>query len=174
MVLIDPRLHADFRPQAETTLDGLLRSYPRVAPFRLTLYDPPPSDFSLGNCDRPGEIALNAFWFATPRRRFDAAVEDGRASTPPSTPPWHGHIGGLAHEFDRLLCHEFGHLLMAATSGAAGFARKEHADAVADPRLAVSGYAALDSDEWWAETFAAMRLGGAGSPQVAEMMAFLG
>jgi hypothetical protein len=41
----------------------------------------------------------------------------------------------------------------------------------------VSGYALADdpdeADEWWAETFAALRLGGSGSVQVAEMAAFL-
>ena len=56
---------------------------------------------------------------------------------------------------------------------ASAFAKAGHSATVADPALAVSGYATVDAQEWFADTFAASRLGGAGSPQVAEMLEFL-
>jgi hypothetical protein len=170
---LDPRLHADFRPAAEATLAALLEAYPRVALEALRLYDPEPGDFSLGCCDSGRTIALNAHWFDVPRALFDDAVVRGRSLTPAGAPPWHGHVGDLDREFDRLLAHEFWHAMADGLPGAAEFCRRGHAAAVAEPSLAVSGYAILDAAEWGAETFAAIWLGGAGSPQVAEMVEFL-
>jgi hypothetical protein len=173
--LMPPQLHDDYRHEADAVLAALREEYSVAGPVRVDLYEPEPGDLSLGNSDTPHVISLNAYWFAAPRHLFHEAVIAGRAATRPGLPRWHGSIGDLAHEFARLITHEFAHHLMSALSEpAAKFACERHAAAVAEPTLAVSGYALCDADEWAAETFAAARLGGAGSPQVAEMLKFLG
>ena len=171
---ITDEVHADFRHEFETALSTLCEAYPRVPMGEVRVVDVP-GDKSLGFCDG-NDIVLNGHWFCRPRAVFDAAVVAGRASQPPGVPKWHGGIGGLEREPERLITHEFGHLLGPTIPGYTEFARAGHAAAMTSPSLAVSGYALVagEPDEWFAETFAAMRLGGSGSPQVAELMKFLG
>lgn len=167
-------LHEDFRLEAESVLAGLLEAYPQAGAVRIEVHDPEPGDLSLGNSDMPGVISLSGYWFSQPRDHFDEMVLASRAATPPSLPLWHGGIGGPEGEFERLITHEFGHHVMAAGGEPAEqMAIAGHEAAVADPRLAVSGYSLSDPDEWFAETFAASRIGGSGSPQVAAMLEYL-
>lgn len=169
MIKIDQRLHANYRPVAEAEFDSLVAFYPTKL-VRLDLYDPLAGDTSLGHCTSADAIELNAYWFAEPRVKLDMAVARGRECEPQHAMAWHGRIGGVDGEFRRLLCHEYGHLL--AVPDAPAFSRRGHAMAIANPAVAVSGYALVDPQEWWAETFAALRLGGSG-PQVGELAAFL-
>ena len=168
-----PDLHHDFRPDADATLRALREAYPQAGDVRIEVYDPPEGDHSLGNSDTPGVISLNGFWFAQPRPRFDEAVVAAREAGRKGLPRWHGGIGSLDGEFQRLITHEFWHHLQRALPGADEFCRRGWAVAVNDVEQAVSGYALCDADEWGAETFAALRLGGSGSPQVAQMEDFL-
>lgn len=126
--------------------------------------------FATGDCT----ISLNGFWFERPRRVFIEQVLSARAATPEEFPLWHGGVGGVDREFERLLTHEFGHLVAAVTQGSRDFAARSFDAAVDDPSLAVSGYALVDPDEHWAELFAALIIGGSDSPQVGEMREFLG
>lgn len=167
-------LHSDFQDTAESVLAGLKQSYPEAGDVRIELYQPKPGDFSLGNSDTSGVIKLNAYWFGEPRDKFDEAVISGRAGQREDIPKWHGGIGDLDREFDRLIIHEYAHHLLDALGEKANrFARAGFDQAKAAEDTAVSGYASVDYSEWWCDTFAAMRLGGAGSPQVADMIAFL-
>lgn len=172
-MLISARLHPDFRPGVEAVLEALCAAYPNVKFDGLQLYGPPAGDESLG-CTDGNRILLNAGWFTEPEAKLDQAIVEGRVATPPGVPLWHGGIGSLEHEVERLVCHEFGHLV-AQTIGksAQRFADRGHRAVLAEPDIAVSGYAITDPEEWFAEVFAAMRLGAAGSRQVAEMAAFL-
>lgn len=168
-----PDIHPDFAAEADAVLSALREQHSRAGDVRVEVYDPERGDRSLGNSDEPGVISLNGWWFSKPRARFDAAVVAARDATRPGLPMWHGGIGGIENEFERLLTHEFWHHLQRALPGAGEFCRAGHEAALADNALAVSGYSLVDADEWGAEVFAALRLGGAGSPQVAEMEAFL-
>lgn len=174
---IDQGIHPDFRPQIEAAAEALAAAYPHVEFAGIKLFDSP-GDKSLGYA-QDGWICLNAAWFAAPRAAFDEQVARSRSLIPANAPPWHGHIGELKGEVDRLMAHEFGHLLAQGLEGYQEFAREGHSAAIAYPSLAVAGYCLLAgeqpeaADEWWAETFAALRVGGSGSAQVAEMAAFL-
>lgn len=174
---ISDEIHPDFRAQAETVLGALEQAYPHVKVGEVRLYDKP-GDRSMAYTDG-SDIFLNAYWFAHPAARLSAAARLGREAAPYGLPLWHGgmrDVGDNQEPAFHLFVHEFGHLLMAVTPGAKAFAQRQHALALSDPSIAVSGYALSDDpgecDEWWAETFAAMRIG-APSPQVAEMAAFL-
>lgn len=165
-------LHPDFRIDVETTLSALSAAYPQVPSPRLELYQPLPGDRSLGRAERDA-ILLNSYWFSRSRADFDAAVLEARGATLPGIPLWHGGIGGQAHEVERFLTHEFGHLLSDTLPGFRKFAFKQWKSAIDTPDVAVSGYALLDPDEWFAETFAAYRLGGSGSVQVGHLAGYL-
>ena len=167
---IDPALHRDFLGPVEATLGVLEDVYPQARLASVRLFERP-GDRSLAHVEGHS-IVLNAYWFAEPSRKLAAAALAGRQSLPYGMPLWHG--GMSDEEGTHLLTHEFGHLVAAGTEGSVVFAKAAHAAVVADPVLAVSGYAIVDPDEWWGETFAALRLGAAASPQVAEMEAFLG
>lgn len=130
-----------------------------------------PEDRSLGFCSRE-TIVLNAWWFARPRQFFTDGVAEARATRPPDLPIWHGGVGGVEGEYERLLTHEFGHLVAASTRGSEEFARRGFEAAKADPSIAVSGYSLKDPLEWFAEVFDAMRMGGEGE-QVDAMRGFL-
>jgi hypothetical protein len=168
---VSPDIHDDFRGEIVAAAEALAAAYPDVPFAGVQLFEVE-GDESLGRV-KGDTIEINAHWFARPRAVFDAAVVAGRKATPPGFPAWHGHVGGLEHETERLIAHEFGHLLAAAVSGVDEFAMAGHRTALNDPDLAVSGYALCDADEWFAETFAALRLGGSGSAQVAELAAFI-
>lgn len=176
MVEISASIHPDFRSQVEAAADALASAYPWVKFTGVELFEPKGNDRSLGFAG-DGVISINSYWFSQPKSLFEGEVLKARTATPTDFPAWHGRIGDVEHEVDRLIAHEFGHLLSEGLKGYKEFASAGHAAAVDSPQLAVSGYAlagALDDpDEWWAETFAALRLGGAGSPQVAELHAFL-
>lgn len=146
-------------------------AYSRV-PFEGVELFRKPDDRSLGYTGK-GKIYLNAFWFAQPRAAFDTQVMKARSSAPPGYPPWHGRIGGFDHEVERLITHEFGHLLADTLDGYKEFASAGHSAVLADPTMAVSGYALVDPDEWFAEVFSALRLGGSGSVQIVEVDKFL-
>jgi hypothetical protein len=170
-VRISSRLHPEWHAPAEATLGRLTDDYPDVELSELTLFDRP-GDLSLGHCD-PRRIILNAYWFSQPRSFFEEATLRARSVAPPWAPPWHGRIGGISHEFDRLLTHEFGHLLMDALGEPAEeFAERGFVAAVVDPTGAVSGYSLVDPHEWFAETFAGMRFGRSG-PWIDRMAALI-
>jgi hypothetical protein len=168
---ISSDIHDDFRDEIVAAAEALAAAYPDVPFSGVQLFEVE-GDESLGRVNGDA-IEINAHWFARPRAVFDAAVVAGRKATPPGFPAWHGHIGGLEREPERLIAHEFGHLLAAAVSGSAEFATTGHRAALNNSDLAVSGYALCDADEWLAETFAALRLGGSGSIQVGELEKFL-
>jgi len=174
-------LHPDYLPLADATFTSLVAAYPRVDFHGVRVYHPRSGvDRSLGYAGG-GWIYVNAYWFAEPRARLDAEVARARTITPFGFPRWHGGIGSLEREPERLFTHEFGHLLAAGLAGYRSFADGLHRAALDDPDLAVSGYALCPdvegdgsgADELWADTFGALRLGGSGSPQVAELQAFL-
>lgn len=170
MIALPPGLHDDYKALMSSILETLSEAYPIVPPITVKLTDKD-GDESLGAA--VGDtIELNARWFAEPKVILDQAIIQARKTTPPEAPAWHGHIGGAEQEFVRFLTHEFGHLMASELTGYKKFAQVGHKAARRDPEIAVSGYALVDPDEWWAETFAALRLG-APSKQVAELQAFL-
>jgi hypothetical protein len=166
-VNISPGLHPDFRGVVEAVVGSLDAVYPvaRVAGVDLFERD---GDRSLAHV-AGRTIVLNAHWFARPRAVLDEEAKVGREAARYGMPLWHGGMGEPEH----LLTHEFGHVLAAALPASGKLSGRGHAAALVDPAVAVSGYALVDPDEWWGETFAALRLGHAASPQVAEMEAFL-
>lgn len=165
-------LHPEYKDEVETTLSALCEAFPQVVLTEVRMFSDE-GDRSLGRA-KGNTIELNAYWFARPKQVMLDAVDDSRNSTPFGAPKWHGGIGGAKGEVKRLLNHEFAHLLAEYLTGYRTFARRHHREALANPELAVSGYALCDDeDEWFAETFAALRLGGNGSPQCARLEAFL-
>jgi hypothetical protein len=171
-VHLPPDLHPDFCSIAETTLTALVADYPQARFGGLRVYLPRGNDRSLGHVEG-SDICINAFWFSEPRAKLDEAVLCARDLVPFGMPRWHGGVGSLEREAERLLTHEYFHVLAPRLQGYSAFADALHRAALDDPDLAVSGYALADSDECFAEVGAAMRMGGSGSPQVAEMQAFL-
>jgi hypothetical protein len=175
MFSLSTSLHPDYLPLADATLTALVAAYPKVAFSGVEVYQPKGYDQSLGHVE-DDRIVLNGYWFSEPRSKMDAAVIAAREATPPGFPRWHGGIGSLENEPVRLLTHEFGHILFSGITGYRAFADRLHRAALRDPAIAVSGYSLCaddGADECAADTFAAMRLGGSGSPQVAELQAFL-
>lgn len=170
MITLPPGLHDDYRNLTSSILAALSEAYPIVPSITVKLTDKD-GDESLGAAVG-GTIELNARWFAEPKVILDQAIIQARKTTPPDAPAWHGHIGGAEQEYERFLTHEFGHLLATKLPGYEDFARAGQRAALSAPEIAVSGYALVDPDEWWTETFAALRLG-APSKQVAESQAFL-
>jgi hypothetical protein len=175
MFALPTGLHPDYLPLADATLTALVAAYPWVNFSGLWLYKPKDGDRSLGHVEG-SHICLNPFWFASPRSKMDEAVILARQSTPPGLPRWHGGIGSLEREPERLLTHEFAHILAGSLRGYRAFADGLHRAALDDPDLAVSGYSLCaddGADECFADAFAALRMGGSGSPQVADLAAFL-
>jgi hypothetical protein len=175
MFTLSTDLHPDYLPLADATLTALVAAYPRVEFSGIWLYKPKEGDRSLGHVEG-SHIALNPYWFSAPRSKMDEAVVLARQSTPPWAPKWHGGIGSLEREPERLLTHEFAHILAGSLRSYRDFADRLHRAALDDPDLAVSGYSLCGdngADECFADTFAALRMGGSGSPQVANLAAFL-
>lgn len=174
-MIISPDLHSDYRDETQRVLRKLCALYPAVNLRAVEVFERP-GDRSMGHAG-DGAISLNAYWFTRPRQFLTDAVVHARETTPPGFPLWHGGIGGVEQEYERLLIHEFGHLVKASTPGADEFAAEKAQEARDNPALAVSGYALADDDdsgeEWWSETFDAVLLGGSDSPQVGEMREFL-
>ena len=166
---IDDGVHRDFLPTVDVILGALLTAYPQAKLSAVRLFERP-GDRSLAHVEGV-TIMLNALWFSRPRAALAEAALLGRASAPYGAQLWHGGMPDTPLPY-HLLTHEFGHLLATATPGAVEFSAHSHAAALNDPSLAASGYALVDPDEWWGETFAALRLG-APTPQAAEMQAFL-
>lgn len=167
MVKISDGLHPDFFGPVETILGALDDVYPRARLAEVRLFEKS-GDRSLAHVEGR-DIVLNALWFTRPRVVLDTAGSDGRACLPFGMPLWHGGLGEPEH----VLTHEFWHVLADTLSGSVKFMDAGYAAVLADPAIAVSGYASVDRDEWGGETFAVLRLGHAASVQVVEMEKFL-
>ena len=169
--MLPGELHEDYRGPLADVLRTLCLAYPQVEPPRVEMFAED-YDRSLGHAETDGTIRLNSYWFSRPRSFFQRAVVRAREVSPEGAPKWHGGIGGEDNEFARFVAHEFGHLLADKVPGSAAFSKAGHAAAIDQPDLAVSGYALVDAEEWFSETFCGLRFGAA-SVQVAEMAKFL-
>src|SRR5262245_10145606 len=114
-----------------------MATYPRVKCGGVELFDRE-GDRALGYVEGD-KIYINAVYFGQSRAVLDEAILDARSASE-GNGPWHGHIGGLDHEVERLIAHEFAHLLAETLPGYAGFARAGYDASLKCPQLAVSGY----------------------------------
>lgn len=165
-------LHPEYREETERVLSSLLREYPRVSLRSVEVFDRP-GDRSMGFATGDHTINLNGHWYSKPRSFFRTAVVEARRTTPPGFPLWHGGIGGIDQEYERLLVHEYGHLVAAVTSGSTRVAKTLFKKTISEPDLAVSGYSLVDEDECFAEVFDALHFKVDENPLVAEMHHFL-
>ena len=152
-------LHLSFVRPVVDALRGLDADYPGNPLRRVELYRSA-GDESMGNSDRPGVISLNARWFSRPIDELREASRDQdlvHLRGGDLVLPWHGGM----EEPNHVLSHEFGHQLQATTPWWRGFAEPHWRASCLDPihQRPVSGYALNDPEEFWADTFAAMRLG---------------
>ena len=151
-------LHYSYERLVVDTLAGLANDYPQAGLEVVGLYSRD-GDESLGNADQPGRIMLNARWFGQPIEELREAANLRnqvylRADAYPVA--WHGDMEEPHH----ILAHEYGHLLEDGIPEWEDFAVPHLAAARRDPVHCrpVSGYALAGTHEWWADTFAAMRL----------------
>lgn len=152
-------LHPTYTRTVIDTLRGLDVDYPLNALRRVQLssWD---SDVSLASAGEPGEITLNEYWFGRPVEVLQQAARDrpiiylagGECPV-----PWHGPMEEPHHT----LAHEFGHCLSNVVPQWRDFAETHWRAACRDPVACrpVSGYALTGPDEFWADNFAALRLG---------------
>jgi hypothetical protein len=148
-------LHPTFERPVVDTLRGLSLDYPLVELRRVLLFERP-GDNSIAHASVPGEIALNARWFGRPIEELRTAARErhiirlGELAL-----AWHGDMEEPHH----VLAHEFGHCLQDALPAWEAFAITHWRAACRDPVgcRPVSGYALAGPDEWWADTFAALR-----------------
>ncbi len=133
-----------------------------------------PGDESLANEDA-GVISLNLFWFSKPLLVLQDAFLKGNAISHgvEGVAAWHDKM----RQTDHLMYHEFAHCLRTKIgTKALQFARNGHQDALKNPEIAATGYALVDPEEWWSETFAALKCGREhawAGPQAQSMKAFL-
>jgi hypothetical protein len=155
---IDPAgFHAEYRELIPTVLEPLIARWPGAIK-EVRAYRGEPDDRSLGY-EQGGQICLNRFWFGRPIEVLRAADTRGREiSKSPGVASFHGQMAEPEH----VLVHEFSHGVRVLIGDAAlRFARDGFADAIIDPRLAVTQYALADPEEWFAETFTAGQIGAA-------------
>lgn len=155
-------LHPTFvRPVVDTLL-GLDADYPLAALRKVSVFSRS-NDHSMASADRPGEIALNLYWFGRPINVLQEAARErnqlylvylGAIDRVPLS--WHGDMEEPHH----VLAHEFGHCLQDVIPSWREFAESHWRQSCRDPVHCrpVSGYALVGPDEWWADTFAALRL----------------
>lgn len=150
-------LHPSFERVVVDTLRGLDADYPHDCVRLVRLAD---LGDSLADADQPGVINLNREWFSAPLTELSkfSKPEDQLVWVSPEIQLlWHGGMVEPQH----VLTHEFAHQLAVKLPWAAAWAEERWRAALADPvhRRAPSGYALADPDEFWADAFAAMRLG---------------
>ena len=113
----------------------------------------------MADADAPGVISLNAYWFRDrPLEELRDEARDGYLFSLPGSAQvmkWHGGMPEPQH----CLAHEFGHILRDAIPGAIEWAREVWEAATHNPADAISGYALAGPEEFFAEAFAAYRLG---------------
>ncbi len=164
-------MHPSFAVPIAVTLHRLRERYGVDA--RVKLYEPDLSDRSMAYTEGT-TIHLNPFWFDAPIEKLRGAAVRGNVRGDPAAPLWHG---GMDDEPTHVITHEFFHALANARLQHEPmfreFASRGYGRALANPVLAVSGYALANLDEWLAETFAAAELGLEGNVQVDEARALL-
>lgn len=139
-------MHELYRMEIPTVLDALMVKYPDAKLDRVELFWRP-LDQSIATTEPP-VLKLNAYWFSQKPQVLIDASKLARG--------WHCSLG---QEPRRVLTHEFGHALMAARPHLRDYAEEAWENATLHPALAISGYALVDADEFWAEEFAAYELG---------------
>jgi hypothetical protein len=152
-------LHPSFERPVVDILNRLDVDYPIGALRRVTVRPEKPGDESMASADKPGEIVLHGRWFGRPIEELQAAARYRNIiNLRPTQLPiaWHGDMA----EPDHVLSHEFGHCLQDVLPEWQTFAQIHWLASCQDPVHCwpVSGYALVGINEWWADTFAAMRL----------------
>jgi hypothetical protein len=151
-------LHPTFERPVIDTLRGLDADYPLGALSRVSLFSRE-GDLSMASADQPGEVKLNLYWFGKSIDVLRAAArERNQIYIGPDRIPlaWHGDMEEPHH----VLAHEFGHCLQDVIPEWRAFSETHWLQSCRDPVncLPVSGYTLVGPDEWWADTFAALRL----------------
>ena len=150
-------LHPSYERDVRDVISGLAADYPLVGDLRVELYRRE-GDGSLGCAPERGLIRLNSRWFGRPIEELRAAAEtDDLVWASGVALEWHGGMVEPGH----VLTHEFGHQLQFMTPGWAEFTEPHWRQSCLDPAHCrpPSGYALGSPDEFWADAFAAMRLG---------------
>lgn len=158
-------LHPSYDAPVRGTYDRLAATFPAarlraVRTFRHT------GDESLAY-ESSGAIHLNLFWFGRDLGHLVRASAAGRISGEPGMADWHDGMAEPRH----VLTHEFGHVLAHSLRGYREFADRMHREVLRDPTRAATGYAVLNPNEWWAETFAASLLGDVGAMRNSQVRA---
>lgn len=149
-------LHPSFTRAVVDTLRGLDADYPEVVRV-VKLAD---LGGSLADSDEPGVIVLNRRWFSAPLGELRAAAkpEDQTVRLNPEVEVmWYGGMEEPQH----VLTHEFAHLLQDHLPWSEEFSRIHWEASCRDPTHCrpPSGYALASPEEFFSDTFAAMRLG---------------
>lgn len=156
--------HPEHRAKIEGIIRGLCARYPWVPLKTVRLYEPDEGDRSLGNADEPGEIALNAFWFAddAPTKLEEAAHAGFIVPIGGQNIGWHGggdSAAGFMGESHHVLVHEFFHCATDVLPAWREWTEPRFLAATRNPKLAPSGYALSGFAEFWAEACAGYVLG---------------
>lgn len=165
-------LHPSYEPIVMPTFSALKLDFPMATLKTVELYRGEQEDHSLADASTPGVIKLNAYWFVdrdVEELRQEARIEFVLQNIDPNLPAlrWHGGMTEPQH----VLNHEFGHQLQDQIAGASEWAQDAWHEACFDQRFAVSGYALSGPDEFWAEMFAAYRMGTLGDlPEWSDVM----
>lgn len=164
-------MHPSFAVPIASTLHRLRERYGVDA--RVKLHEPDSCDRSMAYTEGT-TIHLNPFWFDSPITVLRSAAAMGNVRGDPTATLWHG---GMVDEPTHVVTHEFFHALwnvrLHREPGFREFVSGGYERALADPALAVSGYALANPDEWLAETFSAAELGLDGNAQVDTARALL-
>lgn len=153
-------LHPSYERAVLDVIRGLDLDYPMDAVRRVEVYRPAGDDESMGCSSAAGVISLNGRWFSRPINELrEAAREDDQVILATGAPPI-GYHGGMEEPI-HVLTHEFAHCLADVLPGWREFAEPHWRASCADPAACrpPSGYALASADEFFADAFAAMRLG---------------
>lgn len=155
-------LHPSYDRILRDTYCSLDMDYPGVL-HAVELYSKE-GDESMGSACQAGlcggVIKLNRFWFGEPISQLrDAARSCApvRLAGCDIALPWHGDMEEPLH----VLTHEFGHCLSDIVTGWREFITPHLIQSRLDPANCrpPSGYGMSTGDEFWSDSFAAMRLG---------------
>jgi hypothetical protein len=169
-------LHSTYERVVVDTLRSLEADYPFGVLKQVVTYshlrEGISEDESIANADEPGVIRLNLRWFGRPIDELRAEAQVDNLVYLRAGPPilWHGGMEEPHH----VLAHEYAHQLEEAVSDWREITEPLWRAACVDPvtNRPVSGYACGGVHEFWADCFAAHRLGyrGYGVDQIAEFL----
>lgn len=147
--------HPDYQRDIPEILAPLVERYPGVMLRSVSLYRPERGDTSMGSTTEDGDIRLNSRWFSLPSSELNQASRHHHVVVVAGVPiGWHSDMPEPRH----VLTHEFFHCLRWTFPEVMRWANRAWKLSTRFPRLAPTGYALVNADEFLAECCACYEL----------------